>query len=1415
MKRKKLLIAILVMFLASTAFAPYPITYRNVNNPRLLTRMLQNRIGALDDSVADLEALSGGVYDNTGTGDIFYVDSGVAVDLAGTTWATAHDTLQDAVDACADNNGDIIYVAQNHEENIASAAALDFNKAGITVIGVGNGEDQPTISLISLLTATVQISAADVMLYNLRFLGNFTNGVTECLDITANGDGAIIAGCEFRETTNDKELLIMITLTAAADEVIIIGNRFIGIDGGNDSVAINMEGASNQTTISNNFFYGDWLDYVIKNGAQSISMLIENNVINNLDTGAGKLMSFHSSSTGSVVNNKCYGNGATFAFVGAAMSLTPDNVFMNTEVVTRTYEQMFGPFTGATSGLQGTTIYADLVLAQTDLDALLVDTIQLDVDVNDIEVQLAVVDGIVDNIFTYTGTTIPGTITALNATIAGLDDTGWYGFCTSDPSNTSKATCSTLANYGDDYFNTGWSLRCVWDQSGHGSAPEGETIDIVDYDSATGEFTVNYAFTAQLTTLDGIQLIQTDELNLDDLTMLGSAGRVIYVDSGTSGDGTGLTLENAFATLYLAEQSTLLAGDVVYIADGHAETIETGGITLNIANTSFIGMGEGDARPLFTADASSDEITLDNAGITIKNIRMRPGADKETSAIRVEDAGIGCTIENVAFVVAQGSDEEFEICIDVDEAADKLTVKNCTYYNTQATAADVDSFIDLTEAAIQNCKIIGCDVFGTFAVAPINWGAAIPLNLVIQDNVISNTTASAYAIYGTGAATGVLVGNRLYSDDYATMLDPGSLMCIDNWGTDAIDQQGIAIPISAETSDVGGVADGSNLERLEYLQQLTTDAIARFGVGTGSVFYVDSDQSGSTGIDWANAVATIDDAVNLCTADRGDFIFVAPDHVEDLDTTDPDFDQDGITVIGLGEGEQRPVLSWDTTSDIFTIDACDITVRNFVFKAHLPDVVKGIDITANSENAIIEDCLFTIETEGTDEFLIAINVGADADNLVVRNCEFFQGGGNATEAILFDGTCDYAVIEGCKIFGDYSTACIYGDVTGAGVMLVIRDNILYNGDITVGLNTEPCIELKDTTTGFIINNTCICDEGVPEEAIVAADCYLAGNTYTETEGIAGSVPIGKTYAVDALAALGVAHVGKIIYVDSGEVSTVENGMTWGTATDTLEEAIDLATTNVGDVIFIAPGHTETMGAAADEVDIDKNNVTVIGLGKGDARPLFDFTGDVTGAFAVSGDNVTIRNLRFHANILDVNEAIEVEAGAVNCHIEYCMFDLETPNTDYFLECIDSSGAASDELHVTGCEFYMGEGSCNAAIYFKDSDHAVIKDNISYGDYAIANINQITTASNHLTIENNVLFNGTIGGNTGLNAQPGIEMLGSTTGIIRFNHIGCNLATKAASIVADDCYLFENYYNEDESSAGTGGIIGTASDDDAE
>lgn len=298
---------------------------------------------------------------------------------------------------------------------------------------------------------------------------------------------------------------------------------------------------------------------------------------------------------------------------------------------------------------------------------------------------------------------------------------------------------------------------------------------------------------------------------------------------------------------------------------------------------------------------------------------------------------------------------------------------------------------------------------------------------------------------------------------------------------------------------------------LDAMITYDTDVLGLLGVGTGNVIYCDSATSGkTTGVDWTNAVDDLDEAIALCSGDSKYTIMVAPGHTEDVASAGAiEFDVADITVIGLGNGENRPTFTLKTaTTATILVEADDITLRNLIFVSDLADVAVCLDVNDGSENCVISDCSFVCDTPGTDEFFTCISVGDAADGITVENCKAYMGTGAAKYFVLFDHDSDYSRIIGNEVFGDYATACIHNDGTDLCNNLLIKDNILYNGQDGIGLNAQPVIELKSTDTGVIANNICVCDVATPEDAIVAADCHLFNNRYSENESTAGSVPIG-------------------------------------------------------------------------------------------------------------------------------------------------------------------------------------------------------------------------------------------------------------------------------------------------------------------
>jgi len=300
---------------------------------------------------------------------------------------------------------------------------------------------------------------------------------------------------------------------------------------------------------------------------------------------------------------------------------------------------------------------------------------------------------------------------------------------------------------------------------------------------------------------------------------------------------------------------------------------------------------------------------------------------------------------------------------------------------------------------------------------------------------------------------------------------------------------------------------------------------------------------------------------------------------------------------------------------------------------------------------------------------------------------------------------------------------------------------------------------------------------------------------------------GLAYNVDVLGLLGLGGVATVWYVDSAEATGTEDGTSWATATDTLDEAISLAgvVADDADIILVAAGHSETL-TAADGVDCDVAGITIIGLGNGENRPLFDYT-NANGEFVIGTDDVAIHNLQFLANVTDVTTAINVETGSENFVIDNCRFYVDSTGTDEFTDAITTT-ADCDNGRITNCRFEMGAGGADAAIQNVGCDYLEISGNIITGDYATACIEDKTTASIWVTIKDNVLVNGTVGGAAGLNAVACISLKADTAAMIVNNSVACNVATPDLSIVAADGFLFNNIYNETEGGDSGGQLVGT-------
>jgi hypothetical protein len=280
----------------------------------------------------------------------------------------------------------------------------------------------------------------------------------------------------------------------------------------------------------------------------------------------------------------------------------------------------------------------------------------------------------------------------------------------------------------------------------------------------------------------------------------------------------------------------------------------------------------------------------------------------------------------------------------------------------------------------------------------------------------------------------------------------------------------------------------------------------------------------------------------------------------------------------------------------------------------------------------------------------------------------------------------------------------------------------------------------------------------------------------------------------------VAHPGSIFFVHSGTgVNQAGNGDNPDSPVATLDYAIGLCTANKGDVIYVMPGHAETI-AAADGFDADVAGIRIVGLGWGAQRPTFTFSATGSTA-AVGAASVTIENLRFKAGISAVVVGLSVEAAGTDLTLRNCDFLQGAAHSTTGFDFVDSVilAAGAHRATIEGCRFLAEAAVAGAATAIKLSGavhNVTIQNNQFMGDYSTACVNAITTLSQHLLFLSNYVHNTDAG-------EPYLEVITGTTGIISDTRGQASGATVAANAVADAMSHCENFVTN---TAGTIAIV---------
>jgi hypothetical protein len=167
---------------------------------------------------------------NTYANNVFWVSSALGSDGNKGTRDKPFATLDYAFGKTTANKGDIIMVMPNHAETITGAGGIAHDVAGVSVIGMGSGNQRPRFLMDGGTTVSYAISAADAYVGNIVFASGHADVVT-CFDVTAVY--ATIDGCEFVDNTTAENFKSCIQASGAAntgDGLAVVNCRFMTPD---------------------------------------------------------------------------------------------------------------------------------------------------------------------------------------------------------------------------------------------------------------------------------------------------------------------------------------------------------------------------------------------------------------------------------------------------------------------------------------------------------------------------------------------------------------------------------------------------------------------------------------------------------------------------------------------------------------------------------------------------------------------------------------------------------------------------------------------------------------------------------------------------------------------------------------------------------------------------------------------------------------------------------------------------------------------------------------------------------------------------------------------------------------------------------------------------------------------------------
>lgn len=206
------------------------------------------------------------------TGSVFFVHSGTGEDSPGqgTDPDNPFASIDYAVGRCTAANGDLIVVMEGHAETVSAAGGLDLDVAGITVLGLGNGANRPTITLGTADTADIDVDAANITVANVIIDATAFDSITTAFDVNAANFTLRDCLCVVGDSGGQADAFITTGATTASNGMRIINCIFTSTTTGPVS-AIDIVGTPDGVEILGCQFWGTYSGAPINNETGNVA----------------------------------------------------------------------------------------------------------------------------------------------------------------------------------------------------------------------------------------------------------------------------------------------------------------------------------------------------------------------------------------------------------------------------------------------------------------------------------------------------------------------------------------------------------------------------------------------------------------------------------------------------------------------------------------------------------------------------------------------------------------------------------------------------------------------------------------------------------------------------------------------------------------------------------------------------------------------------------------------------------------------------------------------------------------------------------------------------------------------------------------------------------------------------------------